>query len=315
MTWLRRSGRMGEQLTPVNDQPRLYERWVFRGIFMKLRRIKDVKGLSPAAEKRKKRRRKVLKLVRNLLVTALFAVTVIYAAHSPFFNIKEITANASKHYDGNILSEASGISLGQNGFRLLSGGAGRFYLLHIGSAEKQILGKCPYVKSANVRYILPSKVIISVEERTPAVILRTKTESMLADKEGYLLESGADPKKLKLPVIKVPEPKTLNLGKKIDIPGENLISAYELFNTIKEMDSKNEDKLMPKVDYVDVSDMNNVRFSLQGRITVNLGKLEDLNYKINTAVTIYTRNLKKTDRGVLDFSIDADPVFTPENGG
>ncbi len=282
---------------------------------MKLRRIKDAKGPAPKTKKGKKRRRKVVKLVRNLIVTALFAVTLIYAALSPFFNIKEISANASKHYSENILAEASGISLGQNGFRLLFEGAGRIYLLHIGSAEKQILEKCPYVKSANVRYILPSKVIIRVEERTPGVILQTKTASMLADKEGYLLESGADPKKLKLPVIKVPEPKTLNLGRKIGVPGENLISAYELFDTIKEIDSANEDKLMPNVDYVDVSDMNNVRFSLQGRITVNLGKLEDLHYKISTAVTIFKKNLKKTDRGVLDFSIDADPVFTPKKNG
>jgi hypothetical protein len=156
---------------------------------------------------------------------------------------------------------------------------------------------------------------IGVEERSPAIILRTKTASMLADKEGYLLETGADPKKLKLPVIKVPEPKTLNLGKKIDIPGGNLISAYELFDTIREMDSANEDKLVPDLNYVDVSDMNNVRFLLQNRITVNLGKLEDLHYKINTTRTIFKKSLKKTDRGVLDFSIDADPVFTPENGG
>lgn len=282
---------------------------------MKLRRIKAVKGSSIKSEKVSKRRRKVVRLVRNLIVTALFAVTLIYAALSPFFNIKEIAANASKHYDGKTLAEASGISPGQNGFRLLFGGGGKFYLLHIGSAEKRILEKCPYLKSANVRYILPSKVIIRVEERTPGVILRTKTASMLADKEGYLLEAAADPKKLKLPVIKVPEPKTLNLGKKIDIPKENLMSAYELFDTIKEMDGEKEDKLMPDIDYVDVSDMNNVRISLQKRITVNLGKLEDLHYKINTVRTIFKKSLKKTDRGVLDFSIDADPVFTPENGG
>lgn len=282
---------------------------------MKLRRIKKASETSLKTEKGKKRRRRAVRLVRNLIVTALFTVTLIYAALSPFFNIKEVSVNASKHYDKAILEEASGISAGQNGFRLLFGGAGRFYLLHIGSAEKKILEKCPYVKSANVRYILPSKVIIEAEERTPAVILRTKTASMLADKEGFLLEAGADPKKLKLPVIKVQEPKTLKLGKKIDIPGENLISAYELFDTIREMDIANEDKLMPDVNYVDVRDMNNVRFSLQNRITINLGKLEDMHYKLTTTRTIFIKSLKKTDRGVLDFSIDADPVFTPESGG
>lgn len=282
---------------------------------MKIRRIRDVKGSSAGNGAKKKKRRKLFRLVRNLLVTALFAVTLAYAALSPFFNIKKITAKESAHYDRDTLIEASGISEGQNGFRLLFSGRGKFYLLHIGKAEQLILQKCPYAKSANVRYILPSEAIISVSERTPAIIVRTKTASILADREGYLLETVADPKKQKLPVIKVPEPKSLALGKKLDIPEENLLSAYELYDTIKELDNANEDKLLPNVAYVDVSDMNNVRFSLQDRITVNLGKFTDLHYKINAAGTIFKKNLTKTDRGILDFSTDSDPVFTPENGG
>ncbi|HEX2947172.1 MAG TPA: hypothetical protein VHT96_14600 [Clostridia bacterium] len=282
---------------------------------MKIRRIKDVREPSTKTEKGKKRRRKVVKLVRNLLVAALFAATVTYAALSPFFDIKEIVVNSSKHYNKSTLTEISGISPGQNGFRLLFGGTGRFYLLHIGSAEKNILAGCPYAKNASVRYIPPSKVVIGIDERTPAVILQTRTASILSDKEGYLLEAGADPKKLKLPVIKVPEPKSVVLGKKLDIPAESLSSAYELYDTIREIDKENEDKLSPSVDFVDVSDMNNVRFSLQDRVIVNLGKLEDLHYKITAADTIFKKSLKKTDRGVLDFSIDTDPVFTPENGG
>lgn len=297
---------------------------------MKIRRIKDVKEPSAKmekkkteknkpenkkTEKKKKRRRKALRLVMNLLVTALFAVTLTYAALSPFFDIKEITVKESEHYDRGTLMEASGISPGLNGFRLLFTGPGRFYLLHIGEAEKQILEKCPYVKEADVRYLPPSKAIIEVTERTPSVIIQTKTASFLADKEGYLLETGADPKKQKLPVIRVPEPKSPALGKKLGIPEENLSTAYELYDTIREVDDANSDKLLPLVDYVDVSDLGNVRFSLQDRITVNLGKLTDLHYKINATVTIFKKSLKNTDRGMLDFSTDSDPVFTPENGG
>jgi len=48
---------------------------------------------------------------------------------------------------------------------------------------------------------------------------------------------------------------------------------------------------------------------------VNIGETDDLNYKINTVQTIFTKNIKKDQRGKLDFYNNGNPVFTPENGG
>ena len=40
-------------------------------------------------------------------------------------------------------------------------------------------------------------------------------------------------------------------------------------------------ELPPLVDYVDTSDLSNIRFSVQSRIIVNLGKADELHYKIS----------------------------------
>ena len=109
------------------------------------------------------------------------------------------------------------------------------------------------------------------------------------------------------------EPDSPKLGEKIDVSEKILLSAFKVFDTISEVDGSDEDKLLPYVDYVDVGDPYNIRFSLESRLIVNLGEIEDLYYKITAAKTIFTQNIKSTERGKLDFSSGANPVFTPES--
>lgn len=285
---------------------------------MKVRRIKHTQVPPHIVNKKKRKWKRIFQLIRFILVTALFSTTIVYAAISPFFNITGFKAAKSLHYDEDTLIDAAGIRYGSNGFRMLFKEAGRFYLLRIGAAERSIREICPYVKSAKVRYLIPSTASIEVEERVAAAVLVMNGANLLIDKEGYLLELVPEILDSELPVIKGIELNSLKPGVKIEIPDETLSSAFKVFDTIEEVDKMNVlngDKLIDSVDYVDIGDMYNVSFSLQSRVIVNLGKMEDLHYKINAAATIFSRNIKKTERGKLDFSKDADPVFTPENGG
>ena len=281
---------------------------------MKIRKKKTEQIPAHILNKKKRSRKRIFRLIRFLLVTALFAITIVYAAISPFFNIKGYKVTESLHYDENTLISSSGVRVGSNGFRALFKGD-RFYLFRIGAAERSIKENCPYVKKAKVRYLIPSTVSIEVEERVAEAVLVMNGAAILIDKEGYMLELVSDPPDVKLPIIKGIEPDSLNPGKKIEIPEETLSSAYKVFDTIREVDELNGDKLIDSVDYVDVGDLYNVKFSLQSRIIVNLGGMDDLHYKINAASTIFNRNIKKTDSGKLDFTTNTNPVFTPENGG
>lgn len=282
---------------------------------MKIRKIKDVHEPVYINSKRKRRLKKVLRLIKYMLVTALLVTTVVYAAISPFFNIKKITAKESAHYGEDKLIEASGIREGINGFRLVFGGKGKFYLLRIGAAENAIMERCPYVKKAMVRYVIPSTVVIEAEEREAGAVLRMDGMDLLIDREGYLLEIDPDLNDTNLPFIKGVEPDSVIPGKKLNINNEILLSAFKVFDTIREVDEMDQDKLLPDVDYVNVADLQNVSFSLQSRVVVNLGKPEDLHYKISAAKTIFARNIKNTERGKLDFSSGSNPVFSPESGG
>jgi hypothetical protein len=257
----------------------------------------------------------VLLWIRSVLVTGLLVTTLVYTALSPFFNINRIIVKGAAHYDHQTLIAASGIYEGENGFRKLFDKPGKFYFLRIGSAEKAIMNGCPYVESVKARFIIPSTVTLEVKEREAAAILSMAGTSLLIDKEGYLLEINPDVKKLDLPVIKGIKPDTYKPGKKTGIQEDVLLTAFTVLDTIKEIDTSNTVKLLPSVDYVDVGNIDKVSISLQSRVIVNFGGLEDLHYKINAVQTIFTKNINKKERGKLDFSSDGNPVFTPENGG
>lgn len=280
---------------------------------MKLRRIKGVQIPPYKVNRRKRRIKRILHTIKCLLVMVLFTMTIVYAALSPFFNIEKFDIDRSIHYDERHLMEASKIQIGRNGFRTLFSGAGKFYAFRIGAAERAIEDSCPYVKKAKVRYVIPSTVSIEVEERVAAAALRVNDVNVLIDKEGYMLEFDTEKARTELPVIMGIEPDSPKLGKKIDVSEKILLSAFKVFDTISEVDGSDEDKLLPYVDYVDVGDPYNIRFSLESRLIVNLGEIEDLYYKITAAKTIFTQNIKSTERGKLDFSSGANPVFTPES--
>jgi len=282
---------------------------------MKLRRIKDVQEPSHKKHKSKRKLKRILLWLKTVLITVLLTTTVIYTALSPLFNIDRTVVQGNAHYDSQTLIKVSGIVEGVNGFRQLFIEPGKFYYLRIGSAEGAIMESCPFIKSVKVRFIIPSTASIVVKERVASAVLSMNGTSLLIDREGYLLEINPDLNKLDLPVIKGIELDTYKPGMKLSLQKDVLESAFLLFDTISKIDDNNADKLLPSVDFVDVADMHNVSFLLQSRILVNLGKFEDLNYKINAVLTIFNKSIKKDERGKLDFSTDENPVFTPENGG
>lgn len=292
------------------------EAYQLKGKFMKLQRIQNVQEPVHKKHKSKKKSKKSFLWIKSLLITMLLSTTLVYGALSPFFNIKSVyVKDTAVHYDSQTLISDSGISPGVNGFRLLFHNPGKFYFLRVGSAERMILESCPYVKSVKARFVLPSSVSIEVKEREAAAVLVTDGTSLLIDMEEVLLEVGSDMKKLNLPVIKVKRPDVLKPGKKLVLQENQLSMAFKVYDAIKEVDSQDPNKLLPDVDYVDVSDPDKIGFSLQSRVIVHLRGLDDLVYEINAVKTVFSKNIKKDERGKLDFKSDGSPVFSPENGG
>jgi len=85
-----------------------------------------------------------------------------------------------------------------------------------------------------------------------------------------------------------------------------------LFDSIASSDIEYEEKLASLIDSIDVSDTSNIYISIDSRLHVNFGELEDISYNISLLKEIFFKRLAGTKgKGVLDLTID-NPVFIPE---
>ncbi len=114
-----------------------------------------------------------------------------YAYESDAFVLRRITFMGSVHTDRNSLENAIRKSFPRN---LLQ--------IDLEQLRGRIEEDC-WTKRAEIRRVLPSELIITIEERVPSVILELRGELMLADDEGILLdEYAAKYGKLDVPVFK-----------------------------------------------------------------------------------------------------------------
>jgi cell division protein FtsQ len=112
-----------------------------------------------------------------LAFVAGFGVMVFnYAYTSEKFNLRSITFEGCKQINTKALEQKIRRSFPKN-------------LLKIDLKElRGLVEAVPWVKQAEIRRILPSDLVIYVEERVPSVILEIKGTLMLADDEGVLLD-------------------------------------------------------------------------------------------------------------------------------
>jgi cell division septal protein FtsQ len=135
---------------------------------------------------------KTLGKICVLFLIAIFMVSVVfYAYNSEKFNLRNVTFYGCRELDQKELEEVIRQSFPKN-------------ILRIDLRQlKKRLEKETWAKRVEIRRVLPSDLVIYVEERTPSVILEIRGELMMADADGTVMDRY-DRKwgKLDMPVFK-----------------------------------------------------------------------------------------------------------------
>jgi len=270
---------------------------------------------SDEREIKRKRVKKARSRIKTILVIVLCAAAFTCFALSPVFNISVIEVEGSSHYSKTTLVDMLELSPGDNAFRYLAKDIPGLFMLRYTEEEERIRKACPYIKDVKVKFTPPAKVLVQVAERTPVGVLPYLGTSLLMDEEGYILEAAAD-NEYGLPVIKGIEFDRYELGKRpfIEKP-ETLDNAVRLINIINKEDSGSDFKIYNLINWIDLSDGQQICMLLDSRLVIKLGDLRDIRYKINMLKTIYEKNIKSTDKGMIDFTLSENPVFIPERQG
>lgn len=268
--------------------------------------------------KTKKKRKRALKFVRNLLLTVLVIGTLVLLALSPVFNIKWIEVSGNKHYNVTEITEVSNIILGNNWFRMNGPDLKSILFFRSIETEDRIKESCPYVKKVVVRLGFPNGVLIKLTEREPVVVTPYDNSNLLLDQEGYILDLKEDLSGYNLPRVQGLTLDNCRLGQAVNGADKKKLDIF--FMVLKEINNVDNDKIYDSsksiynlLDYVDVSDLDNIGISLEGRVRVNLGNYKKIgSYRLSFLREVFFNKLDKTDKGYLDFTNGDRPNFIPD---
>ena len=269
--------------------------------------------IAKAPKKSKKKIKKSLFWLKLILSFILCGMALILLAISPLFNISEIEVYGNRHYEKEAIIGGIDVAIGNNGFKAIGSNPGNILTLRYGREEEIILKNYPYIKGVTVRFVIPSKVRIDIMERKPLCTVDYFGTNLIMDNEGFAVDIVKGEEQSALPQVKGITIKKFELGQELKADNmENLRKAVAVIEAVEESDKNSGYKVLNLLKSIDVKDAKKVYLSIDSRIIVNMGDLQDLNYRIDVLKQIISRNIKKDDRGLLDFTLGENAVFIPE---
>lgn len=250
----------------------------------------------------------IVTIIMLCIITGMFAMTSV-------FNIDEIQVTGIKYYQESEIIDLSGINKGINGFRTLLNNPGGFLTFRYINSEEKIMEQCSYIKTVTVKYCIPEKVLIDVIERTPMGIIPYMDTGLLMDNEGFIIDviTVNDANMVNMPVIKGVEFEYFEVGQALMTKNsEGMNNAVLILEMISELDNESDIKIRNLINYIDVSDDDNIYLLIDSRIIVNIGDASDLRYRVSSMKHIFLNNIKKGDEGFLDYTVGENPIFTPK---
>lgn len=237
------------------------------------------------------------------------AGVLILLGTSAFLRVNFFVINSSGMYTTQQIIEASGVVRGDN-------------LLYLNSqtVQQRIKKELPYVNSVEITKNFPDTLVISIVESSAVAYLIYEGDMIIIDSSGRVLERAQ--------VSSMSGTVTINNRILIEVRGvmisdarvgtqlrsepglESILSTMQ--NVLIMMEREG---LIDDVDYLDVSNINNIYFGFRGIYRVIVGGITDLRTKLNrlTDDIIRIQEIYPNSRGVYNMTDDSNRfIFTPE---
>lgn len=230
-------------------------------------------------KQRRRRARGGNYILYYLLAAIVIIVVFVILANTLLFNCSKIDVEGSVRYSPEKIIEESGLKLGDN-------------LLHIDekAAEQRIVDSLAYIDTADVSRSFPTGIKISVVEAEKWFCLEQDGKTVCISRGGKIIEEG---KTAGLPVVKGFEAESVDVG-------GMLSSAVESKNTLPEEILNAAEKAgLDCIDSIDLTDRFAVKIECDGRITLEIGSVSDIESKLYVAQTLIKQELSPTEEVIV----------------
>ncbi len=273
-------------------------------------------------EKRKKRKMtraaiKRRRMMRRLAAFATLAAVIaagVYLTVTMLFKIGTIQVQTA---DGTVVEQAAGYSSTEILQALGVNPEENIFSFDPAAKEAELERQFPLLESIRVVRSYPNTVVVQVTEAVPAYAMQTgKGWLTLSDKFKILACDAAQPEGLK--TLYGGDVTTTTPGEQLSFAEQTTAdsaadSSASAASSVEEADKKmealatlqaklEEYGMLDDVTRIEFADTTQMAFLYQDRISVLLGTLNDLDYKLDRARYVLTNAVSATDTGGLDFS-------------
>lgn len=196
----------------------------------------------------------------------------------PIWQLTYITVEKNKWYDAEEIIKVSS--------------AQDKHVLSVSFKEiKNNLQQLPYVKEADVRYIFPNRMIISLTEREPLGYVPFMGTYLCLDEQGQVIEQTSK-KEVSLPIIKGLNFREFKIGETLPIENDDyLLCSLQIIKTLKKYEYEKEVKA------IDMYNLDEIHLYVDN-LDVIIGNIGDFDKKLQWLIQAHGIY----DMGVLDLS-------------
>ncbi len=201
-----------------------------------------------------------------LLVAVIIIIVLIILANTVLFNCKQIEVSGMQRYTADEIIDVSKIRKGDN-------------LLHVDTAKaaENIESGLAYVESAKVERSFPTGIVITVAEAEKWYCINQFGVKAVISRGGKILEKGSSQGLVEVTGYEAESLET----------GTRLTSKVEGKKTIPEQILKAADKAgITDIDSIDMTDRFDINVLVEGRITLELGGISEIDAKMQAARSI-----------------------------
>lgn len=224
----------------------------------------------------------------GIIVFLIAAAIFLLLSTTVFFNVEHITVEGASNYTAEEIIEASGIRAGDNLVRTSTD-----------KCAEQIESRLVYIEKAKVTRAFPNTMVINVEASVPAANFICDDYTLLISGGGKVLDKLQEQKAGLLNFVGTDPMPELIPGAQFQSEDEHKDNAVKkLMEYFSENDSEH-------VTLVDVTDRSEISYTYDGRITVRLGSINDIDYKMSFSEEIIRTKIGEKTEGILTILSDS----------
>lgn len=242
----------------------------------------EVKYTKTNSRKKNRKKRKKSKAPIILLLLLVLVVTAVVLLNTVLFPIEKITIKGETIYKAEEILNASAINKGDKLFSISQ------------SKTKELLTtKLPFIKDVKLDKKLPNEIIITVTPDVEKFSISHNNRYVIVTENYKFLEQKAKAKKGTI-IVKGVELVPNEIGKEIAFKNEDKKEAF--LNIINYLTKYN-----LTVTGVDVTNLAQLKATVNSGIEVNFGTSKDIDYKIQY-LKAALKTIKEDAKGSMDFS-------------